>query len=99
MASDPEDHDLGEVLDRVRRIETKLTKFIESQGVDSGARHPIWLSTNGSIHMQSLETSVKELLALIPPNWPRAVQVIHKGRTILNIYTEEPNYNVKPRSN
>lgn len=85
MASDRE-NDLSEILDRTRRIETRLTKLIESQGIDSGTKKPRW--DGETIHLASLEISLKELITLVPASHRHGaeVQVERKGKLVCCIF-------------
>lgn len=65
---DQSDHEMiREALDRARRIETRLTRFLEEQGFDTGAQHARW--RNGIIEVPSPACSIRDLLAAIPPEW------------------------------
>lgn len=73
---------LQEVLDRSRRIETRVTRYITAQGFETGARKPICV--NDTIEIPSLATSMVDCVAAIPDAWDRgeAVNVTYRGRLV-----------------
>lgn len=60
MSSSPE----KETLDRVRRIETRITKIGNHMGVDVGGGTPSWCGDH--IVTSSANTSIKALVEAIP---------------------------------
>jgi hypothetical protein len=58
-----------ELLDRTRRIETRLTKFMEANGFDTQVQRPQW--ANGIIHAPTSSVAIKDCLAVIPTDWDR----------------------------
>lgn len=85
------DDQLKEIMDRCRRMETRLTKFLELQGFDTKVQRPIW--DNGAIDIPSLSCSVRECLALVPEAWPQDAEIIvtHRGVEVLSFYLPPPN--------
>lgn len=85
MGNDPHttEHKIDEIADRTRRIETRITKYIESQGVDTGVRRPTW--SRGDVSVPSLDTSLRDILAAIPDGYPNDVPVYHKQAKIATI--------------
>lgn len=77
---------LSEIMDRCRRIETRLTKYLEQQGFDTRVRRPEW--DDGDIIVPSLTVSVQDCVSVVPNNWDLAepIQVVHKGRTLMTLY-------------
>lgn len=77
---------LTELRDRMRRVETRITKFLESQGFDTGTKRPRW--DRGVIHIPSPQTGMKDILEAIPPGWdPDApVHVVHEGDELAWVY-------------
>lgn len=76
---------LMEVLDRTRRIETRLTKFMEASGFDTKVRRPLW---NGeAIIVPSPATSLRDCLSVIPADHSRtlSIPVYHKDELLLVI--------------
>lgn len=81
-----EDPYTREILDRCRRIETRLTRYLESQGVETKIQRPVWV--RGAVHIHSIDTSLRDVLALIPADWdPEAgVLVYHKDEEIMEVF-------------
>lgn len=70
--------DVQEIKDRCRRLETRLTKYLETQGFDTQRRMPLW--KNGEIAIPSMECSVADIMSVIPkPCGHRHIVVTHKG--------------------
>lgn len=77
---------LNEIMDRCRRIETRLTKYLEQQGFDTRVRRPEW--DDGDIIVPSLTVSMQDCVSVVPSDWDvnEPIQVVHKGRTLMTIY-------------
>jgi len=77
---------LTENRDRLRRIETRLTKFLETQGFETGRQKPIW--RRGEIELPDPHTSIQDILNAIPDQWHRdsAITLKFKGRVICTLY-------------
>jgi hypothetical protein len=56
-----------EMVDRFRRVETKVTKIAHHLGVDAGVEIPTW--TRGRITVTSIKCSVQEMLSVVPQDW------------------------------
>lgn len=80
---------LSEIMDRCRRIETRLTKYLEIQGFDTRVRKPDW--EDGEIIVPSLSVSVQDCIAVVPREWDVAdpIRVTHKGRLLLTFYIND----------
>ena len=74
---------LTEVLDRTRRIETRLTKYMEATGFDTKVRRPTF--ANGIINVPTPATSLKDCLSVIPHDWRTPVTVIHKSDKLVTL--------------
>lgn len=59
--------DLQEVRDRARRTETRLTRYLEHQGVDTKATKPRFDHQTHTVHMPSPDCSVRDAMAAVPP--------------------------------
>lgn len=57
-----------ETLDRTRRIETRLTKYLEQTGFDTGIQRPTW--GDGKISVPTPACSLRDCLAVVPSDWP-----------------------------
>jgi hypothetical protein len=92
MTSDPTldkiEKQTRETLDRARRIETRLTRWLESQGLDTKISRPIW--RHGIIHIHSIDTALRDILNAIPQDWnpDDAVMVYHADRVVMEVYKE-----------
>lgn len=65
---------LLEILQRSRRIETRLTRFIEAEGIATGIQRPWWMEDR--VMLPSPMTTIDAILKCIPEGWPDAVQVV-----------------------
>lgn len=79
-------NDLKEVVERCRRIETRLTRYLEMQGVDAGGLKPMFIS--GEIRIPNRATSVQDCLAVVPSTWnpDEEIFVTHKGEYVMSIF-------------
>lgn len=68
--------------DRMRRVETRITKLMQHMGVDAGGMRPIW--RDGTVIIPNPQTGFQDILSAVPPHWPREDEVFvqYKGRTI-----------------
>ena len=79
-----------EILDRCRRVETRLTKFLELQGFDTQVRRPVW-HPEGIVDVPSPDVSITHVLDTIPDTWgqdadaTRTVRVMHKGQLLARL--------------
>lgn len=70
-----------ETLDRVKRIETRLTQLMIAQGIDTKARKPTFVpETTGGLPahviVPSIHSSMQEILAAIPETTTHLIEVI-----------------------
>lgn len=74
---------------RLRRIETRLTKFMEWQGFEIQAVKPTW--KEGRVNIASVGTPLKEILNVIPGDWDRNedVGVYHRGKFVICLNLSE----------
>jgi hypothetical protein len=79
--------DMKEVVDRCRRMETRLTRFLESQGFDTQVKRATWRG-DGTIIVPSPSVALKEVLATIPSTWSRdvAIDIEHKGEILAWVF-------------
>lgn len=68
------DPEIREVLDRVKRIETRVTIMGRHVGADVGGGRPQWLG-NGKIDVPTRNCSIGELVKAVPRDWVRSVKV------------------------
>lgn len=78
-----------ELLDRTRRIETRVTRFLESQGFDTQVQKARW--DGGEISIPSMACSVRELVAVVPEDFPksRLINVYHKDEFVMTFCLED----------
>jgi hypothetical protein len=55
---------IDEVVDRVRRMETKLTKLLDYVGLDTDSMRAVY--RDGKVLLPSINISVREVLAALP---------------------------------
>lgn len=67
---------VNEILDRVKRIETRVTIMGRHVGADVGGGRPTW--HNGSIVIPTPNCSIGEMMKVIPPRWDKGVHVYHE---------------------
>jgi hypothetical protein len=67
---------LLEVLQRSRRIETRLTRMLETEGIATGIQRPWWVDDR--VMLPSPMTTLDAVLKVIPESWPIPVQVVLK---------------------
>lgn len=80
------EYKLNEVVDRCRRMETRLTKYLEASGFDTGTKKPLW--KDGTIVAPSIDCSMRDLLRCVPNSWPvdEEIYVAVKGDLAMSIY-------------
>ena len=69
-----------ETNDRLRRMETRLTKFMEWSGFDTEVRRPRF--ADGRLTIPTDATSLRDCLATIPDHWTAPVILVHKGQVV-----------------
>ena len=67
---------LLEVVQRARRIETRLTRLLETEGIQTGIQRPWWMDDR--VMIPSPMTTIDAVLKCIPEGWPKPVQVVLK---------------------
>lgn len=70
MPNDP----VNEILDRVKRIETRVTIMGRHVGADVGGGKPLW-NGNGRVIVPTRNCSIGELMKAIPHTWRGNVAV------------------------
>lgn len=85
------DDQIKEVVDRCRRIETRVTKFLEAQGFDTKVRRPEW-SDEGIVTIPSLACSIKDCMAAVPPWWDKndEIDVVHQDTVVMQFFPGAP---------
>jgi hypothetical protein len=84
MSYDPVD----EILDRVRRIETRTTVIGRHLGADVGGGRPRWCQPQaggvGVINVSTRNVSLGELMKVVPEGWDKGVHVYVNGDYLLS---------------
>ncbi len=73
---------IKETFDRTRRIETRLTRYLEAKGFETKVQKPLW--DRGTVQIPSMACSVKDILEAIPPG-VREAAVSHQGTVVLEL--------------
>jgi hypothetical protein len=81
------DNTLREIVDRLRRLETRLTKYMISQGFDSQTQTPVWLD-DGYLEVPSLHVELSDIVKSVPDSWNEEVVITHKGNPIISFLKE-----------
>lgn len=71
-----------QILERVTRIETRLTKYLVAQGHETEAQKPMFNRNSGFMVLPSAHTSLSEILTAIPEDYHGSVD-IYLGNTKL----------------
>lgn len=89
------DSDMQEMKDRLRRIETRLTNYMESRGHNTGAIKPMWVAQGNAIHIAGLGCSFGDMLKVIPEGlaFRGDITIVCKGIRIGVMYID-PHYTV-----
>jgi hypothetical protein len=79
-----------EILDRMRRVETRLTKLIELQGFDTHGDKPklIWEAGDAKLILPSPSCTLKSILDALPKRANPDVQLM-MGEEILAVIRRE----------
>ena len=81
MSTPAESHAILEILDRSRRIESRLTSFINKCGFTPNGKKPIWNEADLSVTIQSRETALDEILGVIPDHVTDDVAIVFAEKT------------------
>ena len=75
-----------EVKDRVRRIETRLTGFMQWSGYNPGSEKPVW-HPEGRVSIPTPGVSLRDMLAVVPADWPadEEIEVHHRNEWVASI--------------
>lgn len=80
---------LNELIDRSRRTETRLTKYLESIGFDTRVQRPYW---NGhSVIVPTPAVTLCDILAQVPTDYPmdEPIPVRCRGQFLMEFYRTE----------
>ena len=79
---------IGEIQDRLRRIETRLTKWMQQCGFDTQTQKVEWDEEKCAIVIPSMDVRLKDILAAIPEVMRRGAYIEHKGNTVCHLRTQ-----------
>ena len=82
MTNAPNDIAIAEILDRSRRIESRLTSFILKSGFSTRAAKPTWDAHDCAVTIPNREVALDEVLAAIPTHATENVAVVFMGKTL-----------------
>lgn len=71
-------NEMKELLDRTRRIETRLTAYLERQGEPIGNQKPVWDHTTNSILVPNMDCSFGKCLSEVSEDYKGIVKLIHQ---------------------
>jgi hypothetical protein len=80
----------NEVLDRVKRIETRVTIIGRHLGADVGGGKPVFNRQASRIDIPTRNCSLGEMMKVVPHNWDRAVNVYDGDGSYMFNFTVEP---------
>lgn len=80
------DNKIDELVDRTRRTETRLTKYLQERGFDTQTIKPIWLS--GVVAVPSRHCAISDIREVVPAGWDGPVILRCKGDYIGQISFE-----------
>ena len=75
---------IGEIQDRLRRIETRLTKYMQERGFETQVQKPVYDRAGDRLTVPSLDVRLKDVLAVIPDgeDSPDGLAVVHAGSVV-----------------
>jgi hypothetical protein len=80
---------IAEVLDRSRRIETRITKIGRAMDVDVGGGRPVWV--DGRVTVPTPNCSIGECLKAVPGDWDQSEEIeVFTGDDYLFSFFIEP---------
>lgn len=82
---------LKEAVDRLRRLETRFTKYLQWRGFDTHTALPRWTVSGerGILSIPAMSCSLKDCLAAIPPDWNLDVEIQLKGGVVCGLYMKD----------
>lgn len=81
---------LKEMTERLRRLETRFTKYMETQGFDTKVRRPHF--SDGVVSIPSMACSLLEIIKTVPKNWADSdeIDVYYEDKFVVTIYLTPP---------
>jgi hypothetical protein len=75
----------AETLDRVRRVETRLTQLMIQLGVETQRQKPEFNPLRSEVKVPSPHSSLQEILDSLPKEWQDPIGVCINGRPVFYI--------------
>ena len=79
-----------EILDRVRRIETRLCSYIVAEGGAVNSAKPKWDARYGHVVIAGLDVRVSECLSAAPQGVKQVVVANSRGVQVATLFRELP---------
>lgn len=78
--------DIKEIKDRTRRVETRVTRWLESQGFETNIQKPAWHEDR--LIVPTSACSLVDCLSIIPPEWPndKGIDVYVHDDYLMTVY-------------
>jgi hypothetical protein len=72
-----------ELVQRMRRVETRQAKYLASIGFESGTRMPLWFD-DGVVEVPSRVTSLADIMSVVPEDWDRdyEITILFQGQVV-----------------
>jgi hypothetical protein len=77
-----------EIVDRTRRIETRLTKIGRAMGIDVGGGQPTWDDEHRRVVLPTPNCSVESMLKIIPPGVAEDVDVYVHSEYLFSLFID-----------
>jgi hypothetical protein len=71
---------IGEIQDRLRRIETRLTKYMQERGFETQVQKCVF--EEDSLHLPSLDVRYRDILTAIPKEYRGELRLWHQGMEV-----------------
>jgi predicted NAD/FAD-binding protein len=81
--------DVNETRDRTRRVETRITKYLETQGFDTQVRRGQWLPALSIIEVPARDVTLREIIELLPAGHSERVPVVIKNDVVLWVQRDD----------
>ena len=76
-----------EILDRTRRIETRLTSYLVRQGEPTFAAKPTWDGVRRCINVPTLDCSIGSCMGVVPGDEQEDVEVYDRRGNLIALIT------------
>ena len=76
---------IGEIQDRLRRIETRLTRYMQERGFETRVQPCKWDNDTAEVQVPSMDVRLRDVLAIIPKQEDRVVEIRHQGQLVASL--------------